>query len=74
MPQQLKEEVLGDAPTIPDRGSYALPDLQYGPQFGAVVQDLLSARFRHLVEEKFDIDLSKRPPVHRHDGQHQRPL
>lgn len=62
MPQRLKEDVLGDAPTIPDRGSYALPDLQYGKHFGAVVQDLLSARFRHLVEEKFDIDLSKRPP------------
>ncbi|MDA8253685.1 MAG: 2OG-Fe(II) oxygenase [Rhodospirillales bacterium] len=62
MPPRLKEEVLADAPTIPDRGSYALPDLNMGPRFSAVVQDLLSARFRHLVEEKFDIDLSKRPP------------
>ncbi|ABQ29149.1 2OG-Fe(II) oxygenase [Acidiphilium cryptum] len=61
MPQRLKEEVLGDAPTIPERGSYALPDLQHGPHFGAVVQDLMSDRFRHLVEAKFDIDLSKRP-------------
>jgi len=61
MPQRLKEEVLADVPQIPDRGSYALPDLQYGPRFGAVVQDLMSARFRHLVEEKFDTDLSKRP-------------
>jgi hypothetical protein len=62
MPLTLKDEVLADAPSIPDRGSYALPDLRHGPRFGAVIQDLLSARFRQLVEEKFDIDLSNRPP------------
>ena len=45
----LKDRVLADAPTIPDRGSYALPDLRYGAEFGAVVQDLLSVRFRRLV-------------------------
>ncbi len=57
-----KDEVLADAPPIPDRGSYGLPDLEYGPKFGAVVHDLLSARFRHLVEQKFDMDLSPYPP------------
>lgn len=62
LPPRLKEAVLADAPVIPDRGSYGLPDLVRGPNFEAVVQDLLSARFRHLVEEKFDIDLSNRPP------------
>jgi SM-20-related protein len=62
LPARLKDEVLADAPVIPDRGSYGLPDLVRGPKFEAVVKDLLSARFRHLVEEKFDIDLSKRPP------------
>jgi SM-20-related protein len=58
-----KNTVLTDAPRIPDRGSYGLPSLRYGPQFRAAVDDLLSARFRSLVEEKFDIDLSNRPPV-----------
>ena len=62
LPPQLKEEVLADAPVIPDRGSYGLPDLVRGPRFEAVVQDLLSDRFRHLVEEKFDTDLSSKPP------------
>jgi SM-20-related protein len=62
LPERLKEEVLADAPHIPDRGSYALPDLQHGPRFGAVIQDLLSVRFRRLVEEKFDTDLSVCPP------------
>ncbi len=57
-----KDAVLADAPAIPDRGSYGLPDLMYGPKFGAVVQDLLSERFRRLVEQKFEMDLSPYPP------------
>jgi hypothetical protein len=60
--EQHKQEVLADAPEIPDRGSYALPSLRYGPKFDACMRDLLSIRFRRLVEEKFDIDLSNRPP------------
>ena len=35
---------------------------RYGPRFGAVVEDLLSPRFRRLVEKKFDMDLSPYPP------------
>ena len=57
----LKAQVLADAPVIPDRGSYALANLKYGPKFDACMKDLLSDRFRHLVEKKFDIDLSNRP-------------
>ena len=61
--ERYKEEVLIDAPVIPHRGSYGLPSLRRGPKFEAVIQDLLSDRFRHIVEEKFDIDLSNNPPV-----------
>jgi len=57
-----KDEVLADAPRIPDRGSYGLPDLRYGPKFGAVVKDLLSPYFRDLVGRKFGMDLSSCPP------------
>ncbi len=57
-----KEEVLADAPTIPNHGSYGLPSLRYGPHFGAAIKDLLNPRFRHLVEQKFDMDLSPYPP------------
>ena len=63
LPETLKAPVLEHAPAIPDRGSYGLPDLRYGPRFGAVVRDLLSARFRRLVEAKFDMDLSACPPA-----------
>lgn len=58
----LKKDTLADAPVIPDRGSYALPSLRYGPKFAACMQDLLSVRFRRLVEQKFDMDLSNYPP------------
>ncbi len=58
-----KDAVLADAPAIPDRGSYGLPDLRYGEKFGDAIDDLLSIRFRRLVEEKFDTDLGNCPPV-----------
>jgi hypothetical protein len=63
IPTHFKDAVLADAPVIPDRGSYGLPSLKFGSQFGGVVHDLLSPRFRHLVEAKFDMDLSRNPPV-----------
>jgi hypothetical protein len=58
-----KADVLADAPVIPNHGSYGLPSLKYGPRFATVVNDLLSPRFRQLVERKFDMDLSPYPPV-----------
>ncbi len=57
-----RDEVLADLPQIPFRGSYALPSLAYGPKFAACMEDLLSNRFRRIVEQKFDIDLSDKPP------------
>lgn len=63
MPLSRKEEVLADAPKIPHRGTYGIPNLRYGPKFDAVLKDLQSPRFRHLVEQKFDLDLSKYYPT-----------
>jgi hypothetical protein len=63
IPLKYKEEVLADAPVIPDRGSYGVPNLKYGPKFQTVLDDLATPRFRKLVEEKFEIDLSGRPQV-----------
>lgn len=59
---RFKDEVLAGAPEIPDRGSYGLPSLRYGPRLGAVVEELLSQRFRRLVENIFDMDLTPYPP------------
>jgi SM-20-related protein len=57
------DKVLADAPKIPHRGSYGLPDLKYGPEFGGVIKELLSDNFRHLIERKFHLDLKNNPPV-----------
>ncbi len=62
IPNRFVDQVLADAPRIPDRGGYALPDLKYGPEFAGIVNDLLSDRFRKIVEKKFGMDLSKSPP------------
>ncbi len=68
MPQSLKEKVLADAPVIPTRGSYpiksyfGLPRLRYGKHFDGVIQELLSDRFRKIVEKKFNMDLRNNPP------------
>ena len=59
--ERFKSDVLYDAPSIPDRGSYALPSLSYGPKFDACMRDLMSTRFSRLVEQKFDMDLGKNP-------------
>ena len=67
--ERYKEEILLDAPVIPHRGSYGLPTLRRGPKFQAVIDDLLSDRFRQLVEEKFDTGLSQNPPVVLMEGQ-----
>lgn len=63
MDQRYKKEILDEAPEIKDRGSYGLPSLKCGPKFRAVLDDLLNPRFRRLMENKFDIDLSRNPPV-----------
>ena len=58
-----KEEVLADAPRIPHRGTYGIPNLRFGPKFDGVLKDLLNPRFRHIVERKFGIDLSRAYPT-----------
>lgn len=58
-----KNQVLADAPVIPSRGSYGLPNLHYGAQFGKVIDDLLSPQLRTIVGNKFDMDISHCPPV-----------
>jgi len=63
MPESMKDEILADAPVIPHRGTYGVPNLRYGPKFDAVLKDLLNPRFRKLVEQKFGVDLSKGYPT-----------
>lgn len=56
-----KKKVLDDAPEIPWRGSYAMRQLDYGPHFETVLQDLRSERFRDIVSDTLQMDLSGCP-------------
>ena len=33
IPLQYKNDIIGDAPVIPHRGTYGIPDLKFGPKF-----------------------------------------
>jgi len=57
------ETVLADAPEIPNRGSYGLPQLKVGPNFADLLNDLAGPRFRRLVGAKLGIDLEAFPQV-----------
>ncbi len=63
IPLDHKETVLADAPVIPHRGTYGIPNLRYGAQFDALLKDLLNPRFRRIVERKFGMDLSAAHPT-----------
>jgi SM-20-related protein len=63
IPLTYKEAIIADAPVIPHRGTYGIPNLRYGPKFDAMLHDLLNPRFRHIIEHKFGIDLSKCTPT-----------
>jgi SM-20-related protein len=55
------EKINADYPKIEHAGSYPLGSLQFGPDFQAMVDALESAEFRTAFEQKFGVDLSRRP-------------
>ena len=46
-----------DFPRLEKAGNFPLDELQYGPAFGAFIEELRGAAFRKRVEGKFDIRL-----------------
>lgn len=58
---QSRAAVEADFPQIVRSGSFPLGTLQYGPSFTALIAELTGPAMRALVEEKFAIDLGKRP-------------
>jgi SM-20-related protein len=55
------EKINSDYPKIEHAGSFPLDHLEFGPAFQAMIDALESAEFRKAFEDKFGIDLSKRP-------------
>src|SRR5579885_1957130 len=52
-----------DYPTISASGSFPVDQLDFGPAFQKLLDELESDAFREAFEEKFGIDLSGRPTV-----------
>ena len=52
-----------DFPAVAHAGSFPLPTLRYGPEFREFIDSIRGPEFTAAVEEKFDIDLSRRPTM-----------
>lgn len=52
-----------DFPKLSNAGLYPADVLEMGPSMNKLVEELCSDEFRQAVEKKFDMDLSKRPPM-----------
>jgi len=55
------EKINADYPKIEHAGSFPLDHLEFGPAFQAMIDALESEEFRKAFEDKFQLDLSKRP-------------
>jgi hypothetical protein len=53
----------GEFPAIRSSGSFSLADAQPGPALMALIDDLMSDRFRGEMARVFDLDLEDRPAV-----------
>jgi hypothetical protein len=55
--------LLADFPDIRRHGSFPVESLDYGPGFARLVAALTGSAIREAIEEKFGIDLGKRPTL-----------
>lgn len=67
VPGFVKAEALtavnNDYPQIEKRGSFPLSEVEYGPAFAQLMEDLNSPEMRAAFEKKFSLDLSGRPTM-----------
>jgi SM-20-related protein len=55
--------VVADFPRVPGHGSFPVESLAYGRAFSGLVAALTGPALRHVVEEKFRLDLTDRPTM-----------
>jgi len=61
VPESVMDKVMHDFPEVPDRGSYPLNELEIGPVFETLIEQLRSPEVAEAFSEKMGIDLSERP-------------
>jgi SM-20-related protein len=52
-----------DYPEVARPGSFPLREVNYGPAFANLIEDMRSDEFRQAFEEKFNVDLTNRPDM-----------
>jgi SM-20-related protein len=61
--QQYLPAISADFPEVRRHGSFPVGSLKSGSTFAGLVAELTGAALRRAIEEKFDLDLSRRPTV-----------
>ncbi len=62
--QDLLPSILEDYPEVPGPGSHPPASLKIEGRFKELMEELDQPRFRKLVEEKFDVDLTDKPTMY----------
>ena len=57
------QKVLSDFPVIQHPGSIPVAEIESGPGFEALINELNSDQFRSAIEAKFDVDLADSPTM-----------
>jgi len=57
------QPLVRDYPRIDRAGSFPVAELDYGPAFGALLDELDGAALRGAIEQKFSVDLAGRPTL-----------
>ena len=57
------DEILKDFPDITAGGSFALSEVNPGPRFTELLEELNGADFRNIISNKLELDLRDRPMV-----------
>jgi hypothetical protein len=57
------QPLVRDYPRIDRAGSFPVAELDYGPAFGALLDELDGAALRVAIEQKFSLDLAGRPTL-----------
>ncbi len=60
---EARHAIVRDFPDPPQRGSYPVEILRYGPAFAGLLAELNGAEMREAFEEKFGMDLAGRPTM-----------
>jgi hypothetical protein len=56
--------VMADYPDVPGPGSHPPAGLKIAGHFKDLIDEMLEPSFRHMIEEKFDVDLTDRPTMY----------